>query len=158
MGKIEWCFKKEKGIKLIKPNKNIAKDYLSRSKSDFENLDKQNKVWKIIISYYVCYNAFYSVVISCGIKSEIHSCTISLIKFFPKLKKYHSFLKVLKKKRINTQYYLKSPEPEEKSKIKKFLDLCELELYEINQEKISRLRKKLNKIKEKVKSKCDTLL
>ncbi|MBS1267293.1 MAG: hypothetical protein MAG795_01265 [Candidatus Woesearchaeota archaeon] len=143
MDRLKWCFNQRNGIKIIKPNKNVASSYLERAKSDYQVLNNQNKVWKVIISYYVCYNGFYSVLAAYGIKSEIHSCTLALLSYFPRLKKYHDFMKQLKINRTNTQYYLKEPEQVEQNKIKEFLDLCELEIYEINQKKIMDLRKKL---------------
>ncbi|MEA2003961.1 MAG: hypothetical protein U9O53_03295 [archaeon] len=36
----------------------------------------------MITAYYACYNALYSILMKCGIKSEIHDCTIELMDFF----------------------------------------------------------------------------
>ena len=140
MDKIKWCLKQKKGIKLIKPNENLSINYLKRAKSDYNNLKNQDSVWKIIISYYICYNSFYSILIRCGIKSEIHSCSIYLLNFFDDLKPYYNFIEELKELRTNVQYYLKEPEEINLKKIHEFLQLCDLELNELNNEKIRKFR------------------
>ena len=147
MDKIRWCLKQQKGIILIKSNINLSESYLKQSKSDLQNIKKQDSVWGVIISYYTCYNALYSLLIRYGIKSEIHSCSIELLKLFEKLKDYHQFLTDLKENRINTQYYLKKPKPPKIDKLKTFIDLCELEIIECNQEKIELLNKKIIHLK-----------
>lgn len=141
MNKLSWCLKQKKGITIQKPNKIIAQDYIQRAKNDFLIIGKQNPVWEVIIAYYTCYNAFYAVLTRFGIKSEIHSCTIHLLIFFKYLKEHISFIELLKENRENTQYYLKKPKKIDIKKIKKFIDLCELELEEVNQNKIENLHK-----------------
>ncbi len=142
--KIKWCLKQKKGIELIEANLNLSKSYLERAKKDLINLEKQDDVvWKVIISYYVCYNSFYSILFRYGIKSEIHSCTIELLELFDNLNEYKEFLEELKDQRTNVQYYLKEPKDIDLNKIKEFLDTCELELNEVNETKIKNLKFKL---------------
>ena len=148
MDQIKWCFKQKNGIDLIKPNLNLAYAYFERAKADFYELKKQNPVWKAIISYYVCYNAFYSLLTRYGIKSEIHSCTLLLMCYFQGIKRYHPFLKQLKENRSNTQYYLKEPENINIKKIKEYLIICENELLETNQQKINELHRFIREQKE----------
>ncbi len=144
MDKIRWCLKQQKGIILIKPNINLSESYLKRAKSDLQNIKKQDSVWEVIISYYACYNALYSLLIRYGVNSEIHSCNIELLRLFEKLKPYYQFLTDLKENRINTQYYLKKPRITDINKISTFIDLCELEIIECNQEKIDLFKNKID--------------
>lgn len=145
--KIKWCLNQKKGIELIEANLNLSKSYLERAKKDLINLEKQEDiVWKVIISYYVCYNLFYSILFRYGIKSEIHSCTIELLELFENLKEYKEFLAELKEQRTNVQYYLKEAEKIDLDKIKEFLAKCELELNEVNEDKIKNIKFKLNSI------------
>jgi len=144
MDKLNWCFKQKKGIKIIEPNEIISKNYLSRAKNDLENISKQDKIWKVIFSYYICYNSIYAVLMRYGIKSEIHSCSIELLKLFENLKTFRDFLKGLKEQRTNVQYYLKEPKDVDTNKVRDFLEACELEIYEINNDKINELKNILN--------------
>jgi len=148
MEKIKWCLEKNQGIRLIDPNKNLSQNYIIRAKEDFKILKNQNSVWQVIISYYVFYNAFYSVLMNYGIESKIHSCTIELISLFDRLKEYKIFFENLKENREKTQYFLKEPDKVSLKKIKKFINLCELENYEINQDKIEELWFTLKKKKK----------
>lgn len=81
-----------------------------------------------------------------GIKSEIHSCFISLCKYFSYLKDYYDFLEELKRLREDVQYYLKEPEEIKINKVKEFHKYCELEIDEINSDKIKIFREKLKNI------------
>lgn len=141
--KITWCLKQKRGISFIKPNIIISENYFNRARIDLNNLNNQDDVWKIIVSYYICYNAFYSILIRYGIKSEIHSCTLELLNYFEYIKKYYDFFDDLKEQRTNVQYYLKEPGKINFLEIKTFVDYCELELSEVNQSKIDELRNKL---------------
>ena len=143
MDSIKWCKEQGKGIKQVIPNSNLADSYLKRAKLDYDNLKNQNSVWKVVVSYYACYNAFYSVLSRYGIKCEIHSCTLLLLPFFSHLKGYYEFLFNLKENRTNTQYYLKEPEEVDLAKIKGFIDACELELLDVNQDKINSVIKRI---------------
>ena len=151
MERISWCLNKKKGIHIVEPNFEISREYLKRAKSDAEQISKQNNTWKTIIAYYACYNALYSVLTRYGIRSEIHSCTIELIKLFEKLRAYNDFMTELKNKRNNTQYYLKS-EDINICKIMEFIAICEQELHRCNQKNIDKIIKLINNIKnEKIK-------
>ena len=115
MASLKWCVKQTRGIKLIKPNDNLSKEYLSNSQETLEVLreikDKSN-MWLATTKYYCEYFAVYSVLMKIGIKSEIHECTISLVKFLEKEGLFEKGTwKVLEKDkemRIDNQYYLKN--------------------------------------------------
>jgi uncharacterized protein (UPF0332 family) len=139
MDKLDWCLEQKKGIKKEKPSKNLAQSYMKRALLDYENIKNQNSVWKVVVSYYSCYHAFYSVLQAYGIKCEIHDCTITLIAMFPSIKTYLPFIETLKQNRTDTQYYLKEPGEIDVLKVKEFIDACRLELDEINQAKIENL-------------------
>jgi len=143
-GKLQWCLNQNRGISLIDYNKNIAFDYMFRAKDDLKNLSKQNNTWKVIISYYICYNSFTAVLYSYGIKSEIHSCTIELLKLFDNLHDFVDFFENLKELREDVQYYLKESDFEKIETVKKFVNFCMLELDELNQNKIDLIRDKIS--------------
>ena len=85
MNKISWCKAQEKGIKLIKPNDNLSKEYFRNAEESLRVLKsiKQTKsnMWLATTKYPIEYFAIYSVLMKIGIKSEIHDCTIALVSF-----------------------------------------------------------------------------
>ena len=106
MVNLRWCFKQNKGIRLIEPSLEIAKKYLLDAKIDLGLVDKKEPKWNIIKEYYVCYNALYSLLVKCGVKCEIHDCTLNLMDVFNFEKEMQNKLIDLKKERIGAQYYL----------------------------------------------------
>ena len=79
----------------------------------------------------------------CGIKSEIHNCTIRLMEFFNFSNGEIKFLEKLKIGRINVQYYLKKVDLPEVLEIKKFISKCEFIRLEQNDTQIEEIRGKL---------------
>jgi len=133
--KIEWCLNQKKGIKLIELNENLSKSYMVDADNSLLNLPKVKGRWKLIIGYYSCYNALYSILMKAGIKSEIHDCTINLIKFIDGFSvDDYKFMKNLKQNRIDSQYYLKEGEVDLK-KVKDFVLRCKIILEEFDFEK-----------------------
>lgn len=107
MDKIDWCSKKERGIRIIEPNKRIADDYIRKSDDSIKVMSLPvAEDWKIISAYYACYDALYALLQKAGIKSEIHECSIALMAFFGFSDEETEFMKGLKRKRINAQYYV----------------------------------------------------
>jgi len=142
--KIEWCLQRNKGIKLIEPNGNLSKSYINEALSDLETIEKVNEKWKIITSYYSCYNALYSILMKIGIKCEIHDCTIALMELLGFDPLEINFMHSLKEKRINVQYYLKSSDLfVDKKKVFDFVITCKKILNLLNDKKINRIRSKL---------------
>ncbi len=111
---IEWC--KRRGLKLIEPNDNLAEEYYRNAEETLRvvNLikDSGSNMWLATQKYYAEYLAAYSLLMKFGIDSEIHSCTIEVIKLLEKEKIVSfSLSKVLeedKELRIDNQYYLKN--------------------------------------------------
>lgn len=116
MDKIDWCKKQGKGIKLIEPNDNISKDYFFSAEESLKVLKKiqgtESCMWLATTKYYCEYFAAYAFLIKCGIKSEIHDCTIEFSKileekgFLPQ--GTYERLNFDKDLRIDNQYYLKN--------------------------------------------------
>lgn len=143
MGKIEWCLEKQ-AVKLISPDKIMSESFLERAEKDFLALKNQDNHWKIIFSYYTYYNSFIAVHLRYGIKSEIHSCTIEIMKLINEFKDYYEEINDLKEKRINVQYYLKAEEVDYEF-IADFISLCKFHINkEINEKRIQELRNKFN--------------
>ena len=115
MASLNWCKKQKTGIKLIKPNNNLSKEYFNSSEETLKILKEiqgKSNMWLATTKYYCEYFAVYSILMKIGIKSEIHKCTISLVKFLEgeNLFKKGTW-KILEKDknlRIENQYYLKN--------------------------------------------------
>lgn len=110
---INWCLKQSRGIELVKPNDNLAKEYLSSSEETLFSLKNSNEtsnMWKATKKYYAEYLAVYALMMKLGIKCEIHDCTIEITKslkdIFPK--NTYAILFEDKKLRTDNQYYLKN--------------------------------------------------
>jgi len=108
--KIKWCLNQKKGIELVEPNDNLRDAYLIKADEALETL-RTSKIrdWQITIAYYAIYHSIYSLLMTIGIKCEIHSCTIEFAKIF--LKKYLSIedFELIDKAfyaRIDSQYYV----------------------------------------------------
>ena len=111
---VEWC--KEQGMKLIEPNDNLAEEYYKNAEETLRvtNLikDSGSNMWLATQKYYTEYFVAYSILMKIGIKTEIHSCTIEVIKLM-EIEKLIDFnlSKILeddKELRIDNQYYLKN--------------------------------------------------
>ncbi len=140
MVSLNWCKKQKRGISLIDSNNNLSKSYLKEAHESFYAYLKNVGKWKVITGYYSCYSALYSILMKCGIKSEIHDCTIRLMSLFDFDQKEINFLEDLKSKRVDVQYYLKEIKFKDDLKIKNFILKCELILKELNFEKIDQIR------------------
>lgn len=143
--KLQWCCKQKRGISLVEPNDNLARDYLSNARKTLENMKKVDGDWRIITAYYGCYNALYGVLQKVGIKSEIHECSIELMGLFEQfhLEDYR-MLKLLKDNRINVQYYLKPPKPVEERTVIAFVEKCRIISDSINKADIESIREKIS--------------
>lgn len=145
--KIKWCLNQKRGIELVDKNQNLSDSYLMESKEDFKEVENVGEKWKIIISYYCCYEAFYSILLKCGIKSEIHDYSLELMQFFEFNEEEIEFLKKLKDLRKMNQYYLKRNILETKENVKKFISKCEEIISDLNSEKIEGIRIKIQELK-----------
>jgi len=110
---INWCLKQSRGIELVKPNDNLAKEYLSSSEETLFSLKNSNEtsnMWKATKKYYAEYLAVYALMMKLGIKCEIHDCTIEITKLLKDIfpKNTYSILFEDKKLRTDNPYYLKN--------------------------------------------------
>ena len=111
---LEWC--KKQGMRLVEPNNELAEEYFKNAEETLRvtNLIKNSgsNMWLATQKYYTEYLASYSILMKIGIKSEIHSCTIEVIRLLEQDKLLDfNFSKILeddKELRIDNQYYLKN--------------------------------------------------
>ena len=110
-GKIIWCSKQKTGIRIVRPNDNLSEAYLKKANEALKVMGKIkgiSKNWSVSSAYYARYNAIYALLAKCGIKSEIHDCTLTLFRFlFDEDFDENLFDEIddAKEQRINTQYY-----------------------------------------------------
>ncbi|MBT3814776.1 hypothetical protein HOE37_03755 [Candidatus Woesearchaeota archaeon] len=145
MNKIKWCLEQNKGIELVEPNDNLSSAYLKDANDSLMAMKINKGTWKIVTAYYACYNAFYSVLMKSGIKCEIHDCTIELMNLFDFSDEEISFLKNLKKLRIDVQYYLKDVKEIDSELVSHFVHKCQELSDKLDFDKIKILRKDLAK-------------
>ena len=96
LGKMSWCLKQKKGIRLIEPSNNLSRSYFLMAEDSLKVMinEKNNSLrWAISSCYYSMYYSLYSILMKIGIKSEIHSCTISFMENF--LRDYYSVEEVV---------------------------------------------------------------
>jgi uncharacterized protein (UPF0332 family) len=112
---MHWCKQQKRGIKIIEPNDNLAKEYLQTAEETLEilrTIKNKSKVWVATTKYYFEYFAVYSILMKLGIESEIHDCTISLCSLLEEENILPSGttkqLEDDKQLRIDNQYYLKN--------------------------------------------------
>ncbi len=155
---VSWCLKQKRGIKIEDPNDNLCSVYLKKAKSALNMLssasEKDEVEWIATTAYYARYIAFYSLLQKCGIKSEIHDCTISLMRFLfieENLieEKFCNELQLAKELRVDTQYYVAEELDKEKLKTdsetaRNFVLKMEEVIENLTGEKINKLREKLN--------------
>ena len=144
---IEWC--KKQGMKLIEPNDNLSEEYYKNAEETLRvtNLIKNSgsNMWLATQKYYTEYLASYALLMKIGIKTEIHSCTIEIIRLLEKENiitfKLSKNLEEDKELRIDNQYYLKNRPVDFNSKALSELLLKIRELLDnITKEQIKRIR------------------
>ncbi len=112
MNKIRWCLNVKRGVKLTRPNENLSKSYIKKAEDSLMsmrvNMREGIKDWASSAAYYARYHILYALFMKCGIKSEIHECTIEIARAFfgdmipnDRIKE----LENAKIQRINLQYY-----------------------------------------------------
>ncbi|MBU0460659.1 MAG: HEPN domain-containing protein [Nanoarchaeota archaeon] len=155
---VSWCWKQKRGIKLEQPNANLCNVYIKKAKSSLNMLEsateKDEIDWISTTAYYARYFAFYALLQKCGIKSEIHDCTISLMSFLfveDNLVEEHFYkeLQLAKELRVDTQYYV--TEEIDLDKLKKdsetarsFVLKMEEVIENLTEEQVKTIREKLN--------------
>ena len=125
MNKVNWCLHKKKGIELIEPNDNLSDNYLKEARQTLLRVQENKDKWDIIMGYYACYNAFYSLLMKAGVKCEIHDCTLELIKLIKGFDENdYTFISNLKDLRTHVQYYLKDEVLKDILPLKNFIWKC----------------------------------
>jgi uncharacterized protein (UPF0332 family) len=147
--KIKWCGKQKKGIELIEPKPYLNESYIKEAEEDFDELSGAGGKWRAIIAYYSCYEAFYSILMKCGIRCEIHDCSLELMGLFEFNEEDSNYIRILKKSREGNQYYLKRNLLKDVEKIKQFIVKCKAISNELNSEKIIQIRKRVECIIQK---------
>ncbi|MBI5393493.1 HEPN domain-containing protein [Candidatus Woesearchaeota archaeon] len=156
---VSWCCKQKRGIKLETSNDNLCKAYIQKAKSALNILNsalEKNEIdWIASTAYYSRYFAFYALLQKCGIKSEIHDCTISLMQsIFVEEKiineELYAELLLAKELRVDLQYYV--TEQIDKEKIKKdcstagnFVLKMEEVVENISNDQIKKIKERLSK-------------
>lgn len=102
------------GLKLITPSTKMSVSYLKMAEDTLDSLDKSesSKIWTAAKVYYVFYYALYAVMLSIGVKCEMHACSIEFMKKFlvpPYSKKDLVMIKKAFVNRNNLQYYVDRP-------------------------------------------------
>jgi len=143
MDKLNWCLKQKRGVELISLKPHLKNSYIKDAENSMEICSTIKGKWKLITGYYACYNALYAILMMCGIKSEIHDCSIELMSLFDFSEKDVSFLRGLKKDRIQTQYYLKEVLFENEDGVKDFVVKCKEILDGLSSSKIEKIREKI---------------
>ena len=72
---IDWCCKQSKGVHLVEPNENVSQGYFKLAESSIGTMNRErnkNDVFSISAGYYSMYYSLYSILMSIGIKCEIH--------------------------------------------------------------------------------------
>ncbi len=153
MASLRWCANQKSRIKIISPNDNLSKEYFSSSQETLEilkEIGEKSNMWLSTTKYYCEYFAVYSVLMKLGIKSEIHECTILLVKFLEKKGIFKSgtykILEEDKELRIENQYYLKN------KKVKFSYDNLLKFILEIREIINSLTENKINKIRDELKT------
>ena len=113
--KLKWCSRQSAGLKIDKPNDNLAKEYLQSAEetlSVLQDIKGKSNMWLATTKYYSEYFSIYALLQKIGIKCEIHDCTIEIAKLLEEIKiipeGYSKRLEDDKELRIDNQYYLKN--------------------------------------------------
>jgi uncharacterized protein (UPF0332 family) len=113
--KLKWCCKQKQGIKIIKSNDNLAREYLKSAEetlSVLRNINNKSNMWLATTKYYCEYFSIYALLQKIGIKCEIHDCVVEVAKLLEEIKiipnNYSKKLEDDKDLRIDNQYYLKN--------------------------------------------------
>lgn len=157
MEKIKWCKSVKGGIELIEPNKNLADGYVLKAEESLKMMQKakDSRDWSVSTSYYSMYFSLYSILMTIGVKCEIHACTIEFMKRF--LPTYFTsaeckFMTDSLQARVDTQYYV---DRDVKDKFvsemlataPEFLVKCKEILARIKESEINSIRKQVKQIR-----------
>ena len=116
-------------------------------------IEKEEIDWIATTAYYSRYFALYALLQKCGIKSEIHDCTISLMHFLLVEdniveEQFYAELLLAKDLRVDTQYYVTEQIDREKLKTdsataRNFVLKIEEVIDNVTETQIQKIRQKL---------------
>ena len=154
MEKIKWCLKVKNGIESVEPNDNLAHAYIKKAEESLEamRLTKGSRDWHVSTAYYTMYFSLYSILIKIGIKCEIHSCTLEVMKtLLPAYfnEEEYKFLNKSLQSRIDAQYYVNRTVADEQlenmtKRAPKFLVKCKDILFKLTESEIRDIRDKIS--------------
>ncbi len=153
--KLKWCFEQKRGIKLIKPNENLAKEYIRSAEETLlilKDIEGKSNMWLATTRYYCEYFIVYALLMKLGIKSEIHDCTIEIARFLEKqgilMKGTTKMLERDKELRIDNQYYLKNRKVDmDFNKLRDFVLMIKEKINTITNEEIQKIRIQLEDLR-----------
>jgi len=137
---LDWCLKQKNGIELIEPNDNLSQAYFNDADDSVKAMLINKGKWQVVTAYYSCYNALYALLMKAGIKCEIHDCTIKLMETLNFNKDKINFMILLKKERIEVQYYLKVAKEVDVNLVKDFVVLCKQLARELKEKEVKKVR------------------
>ncbi len=113
--KLKWCCKQKTGLKIDKPNDNLAKEYLQSAEetlSVLQDIKGKSNMWLATTKYYCEYFSIYALLQKIGVKCEIHDCTVEVARLLEEIniipQGYSKKLEEDKDLRIDNQHYLKN--------------------------------------------------
>jgi uncharacterized protein (UPF0332 family) len=106
---LSWCIGVKNGVTLVEPSVNLSRVYVVKAEEALDAMESvRPRNWKFSTGYYALYFALYSVMMRVGIRSEIHTCSIEVMRSV--LSSYFnakdvSMVERAQKARVEAQYY-----------------------------------------------------
>ncbi len=147
---MNWC--KKQGMRLTEPSESLAEEYYKSAEETLRvsNLikDSGSNMWLATQKYYTEYLLACAVLMRIGVKSEIHGCTIEVVRLLEKEEiipfNFSHLLEADKHLRIENQYYLKNiPVKYDSLQMRHVLLAIREVLDALSTEKIEMIRKKI---------------
>lgn len=154
MDKLNWCKKQKTGIKIINRNDNLCEEYVKKAENALRAVQNlgDNPEWQISSAYYAMYFSLYAILMKIGIKCEIHSCSIEIMKELLHQYFTEDEIDLVQKSltaRIDVQYYVDRIIEEN---VRKNMALKASEFHLSCKEVISKITiKEINEIRSKLK-------
>src|SRR3989338_5339914 len=80
---LAWCFKDEKRLKKIKPDRDLAQKHIAKSEYNYKVLQtlEQAKLydWALNVGFYAIYHCFLALLAKYGYSSRNQACTITVL-------------------------------------------------------------------------------
>lgn len=153
---LTWCIEQSKGIRLVKPSRNLVRAYLGKSRNALKSMEVNAGAgiveWAVAASYYAKYFSVYALLSKIGVKCEIHDCTIALFNYLfsdEVSSQIFQELQQSKEDRIEMQYYtreIKVNTEQLSSQTKNFVLEIEKMIDGLNSERIVLLQNKLKEL------------